>query len=184
MIYDHFLPFLQNFRLWPFERAYRSFLHWVFRAGLILKLQRHSFLWHSQSFLWWWSIMLRQSLRHSFANIEVHFLGAPTYLYNRSYMSVGWSVVQSVGSRLVRHENVSQSKWHDSSVHLIILSCIHSSIHSFVHSFIHSFIHSFVHSFIHSFVHSYIHPFIHSLVHSFMNEWMTFIESFIHEKLS
>ena len=27
MIYDHFLPFLQNFRLWPFERAYRSFLH-------------------------------------------------------------------------------------------------------------------------------------------------------------
>ena len=78
MLYDHFLPFLQNFRLWPYERAYRLFLHWIFRAGLIFKLKCHSFLWHSQSFLWWWSIMLRQSLCHSFANVEVHFLGAPT----------------------------------------------------------------------------------------------------------
>ena len=121
--------------------------------------------------------MLRQSLCHSFANIEVHFLGAPTYLNSRSYMSIGWSVVQSVGSRLVRLENVSQSTWHDSSVHLIILSCIHSSIHSFILSFAHSFIYSFIHSFIHYLIHSSIHSFVHlwsivcytHLFHSFIH---------------
>ena len=70
-------------------------------------------------------------------------------------MSIGCSVRQSVGSRLVHHENVSQSTQHDSFVHLII--------HSFNHSFIHSFFHSFVHSFIRSFVHSFFHSFLYSV---------------------